>query len=233
MDLKVQDIAELMHVSSATVERWVNEAVLPSYTLQGEIRFSRDEIENWMMNSLASSALLPFGNEIGSESPWQQFGLYRAIHKGGVISNISSTKKEVIIAETMEKMAPKMGIDSEVAVELLLDREMLMPTSIGHGIAVPHTREFLLKGFSDTVLVVYPESPMEWGALDETAVHTIFFLFACDDKRHLSLLAKIAHLTSSPEALEFFQTKPDKQKVLEQVKRLESKMKSPSTLLSV
>lgn len=228
MDLKKQDIAELLHVSLSTVDRWIEEGKIPSYTLQGEQRFSRDEIENWMVRSLAASEELPFGEKDAGQNPWQQFGLFRAINKGDVIADIQTSDKDTLIEETMKRISPKMDIDPEVATELLLDRERLMPTALGSGIAVPHTREFLLRGVSDTVVVVYPESPMEWGSLDGSKVHTIFFLFACDDKRHLSLLAKIAHLVSAKESLRILENRPNKSELLEQIKRWEMQVKSES-----
>ncbi|MCB1082906.1 MAG: PTS sugar transporter subunit IIA, partial [Simkania sp.] len=75
---------------------------------------------------------------------------------------------------------------------------------------------------TDVVVVVFPKTPIDWGALDENPVHTIFFLFACDDKRHLHLLAKLAHLSSNDEALELMRSKPLKKELLDYVKDWES-----------
>jgi nitrogen PTS system EIIA component len=52
-----------------------------------------------------------------------------------------------------------------------------------------------------------------------------FFLFACTDKRHLHLLAKIAHLCSNQEALHFLRTQPDKKKVLEYIRHWEAHLR--------
>ena len=113
-------------------------------------------------------------------------------------------------------------MDPSVMSDLLLDREKLMPTALNNGIAVPHTRDFLLKGPTDVVVVVSPKEPIDWGALDENPVHTLFFFFACDDKRHLHLLAKLAHLSSNEEALELIRSKPEKKELLEYIKEWES-----------
>jgi nitrogen PTS system EIIA component len=99
-----------------------------------------------------------------------------------------------------------------------------MPTSLSHGIGVPHTRDFLLNTHFDVITVVYPEQPIEYGALDGQLVHTLFFLFACEDKRHLHLLAKLAHLTSNEKACAFLRTKPSKERLLEFMKHWESSL---------
>ena len=102
-----------------------------------------------------------------------------------------------------------------------------MSTALSHGVAVPHTREFLLTGLFDAVAVVFPKEPLEWGALDGEKVHTLFFVFACDDKRHLNLLAKIAHFSSSEENLHFLRSRPNKALLLEEIKSFESSVRRP------
>src|SRR5688572_8586383 len=126
----------------------------------------------------------------------KQFSLYRAIHKGGVFAQIPGHDKEEIIRNSMSQIAGDLNLDAEVLFELLWDRENMQPTALNNGIGIPHTRDFLLKGSQDVVAVVFPQNSIEYGALDGKPVHTLFFLFACDDKRHLHLLAKIALLCS-------------------------------------
>jgi PTS system nitrogen regulatory IIA component len=55
-------------------------------------------------------------------------------------------------------------------------------------------------------------------------VNTLFFLFACDDKRHLHLLAKLAHLSSKQENLEYLNTHPSKPELLTYIKQWESNL---------
>ena len=121
-------------------------------------------------------------------------------------------------------MARPLNTDPDALLELLMDRENLMPTSINHGVAVPHTRDFILKMPYDTVWVVYPEQPIEYGALDNRPVHTLFFLFAGEDKRHLRLLAKLAHLTREEGLLQFLQSRPEKPELLQYIKRWEGRL---------
>jgi nitrogen PTS system EIIA component len=236
MDLKIKDVAELLNVSEKTIRRWLVDGKIPAYRLNSQYRFSRIEIENWVMSCklskdqpsplgftevLTSSSLDTGSDEDEMEkSPepkigLQQFSLYRAIHKGGVLRAAAGTTKEEIISGTVKQSAKILGCDADVLTELLLDREKLMPTALNHGVAVPHTREFVFKGPFDVVIVVFPEKPIEYGALDGQPVHTLFFLFASGDKHHLHLLAKIAHLSSNEKMLQFLKSRPDKQTFLE------------------
>ena len=155
----------------------------------------------------------------------QQFSLYRAIHRGGMIRELQGNNKEEIITNAMKKIASALSLDADVITDLLLDRERLMPTALSNGVAVPHTREFLIKGPFDVVAIANLKEPVEWGALDDKPVHTLFFLFASDDKRHLHLLAKLAHLSSSEEGIEMMKSNPDKKAFLEYVKEWESSVR--------
>ncbi len=228
MDLKLKDVAELLNVSEATVRRWIANGKIPYYRLSHQFRFSRSEIENWVLSwKQGKEEFSPFDQEDGTKERLgtHQFGLYRAIHRGGVYGHVPGSTKEEVIRNAMERIAVDLSLDADVITELLLDRERLMPTALSNGIGVPHTRDFLLQESYDVVAVVFPEQPIEYGALDGQPVHTLFFLFACDDKRHLHLLAKLAHLSSNPDNLSYFRTHPDKTGLLDTIKHWETSIK--------
>lgn len=239
MDLKIKDVAELLNVSESTIRRWIAEGKIPNYRINQHYYFSRTEIENWViLHKLDKTAddISPFMQRKEANSlsfpvrpasatgGSQQFSLFRAIHKGDVLHHLKGYSKEEIIRTTMRKVAKLLHVDADVMTDLLLDRENLMPTALNNGIAIPHTRDSLLPGHQDVVIVVFLNEPLEYGALDGQPVHTLFFLFACEDKRHLHLLAKIAHLSSHPHVRDFFQTQPSKESLLAYVKEWESQI---------
>jgi len=232
MDLKLKDVAELLDVSEETIRRWVSDGKIPYYRLNQQFRFNRSEIENWMLScKQEKGGVLPFAEESDPSTErlgLQQFGLYRAIHKGGIYNQVPGDTKEEVICNAMKSIAKDLQLDAEVITDLLLDRERLMPTALSNGVGVPHTRDFLLPESFDVVAVVFPKKPVEYGALDGKPVHTLFFLFACDDKRHLHLLAKLAHLSSSPERLAYLRAHPTKPEVLDYVKNWEASLKPAS-----
>lgn len=218
MDLKLRDVAELLNVSEATVRKWVDDDRIPYYRLNQETRFSRHEVDNWVLSFKEDG----FTKEESLGT--QHFGLYRAIHKGAVYQDIPGDTKEEVIRNAVDLIAADIGLDAEVITEFLLDREKLMPTALCHGVAVPHTRDFLLPESFDVVSVVFPKNPIEYGALDGQKVDVLFFLFACDDKRHLHLLAKLAHLSRNAENLRYLHSHPAKHNLLEFVKEWEGSL---------
>jgi nitrogen PTS system EIIA component len=225
MDLKIRDVADLLQVSEGTIRRWLRDGKIPAYRLNKQYRFNRTEIEAWMMqHKLGDSASSDEANSTSHRTGSQHYSLFRAIHKGGVMDQVEGDEKETVIRNATHEMAKLFQLDAGVLTDLLLDRERLMPTALGHGVAVPHTRDFLLNTHFDVVTVVYPKEPLEFGALDGKPVHTLFFLFACEDKRHLHLLAKLAHLCSRPENLELLKSRPDQNRLLAAVKQWEGSL---------
>lgn len=223
MDLSRQDVARLLNISEATLERWVSEGSVPFYEMGGELRFDRHEIEDWVMKSQADRNI-PLPDGARSIGGTLQYSLYRSIHRGGVLYNIPGVDKSEVIRRTVSGIATPLNLDAEVLTELLLDREKLQPTSLNHGIGIPHTRDFLIPSPYDVVTVVFPEEPLEYGALDGEPVHTLFFLLACDDKRHLHLLAKIAHFSSNSQNRELLRTKPSRSELFEAIKAWEGQL---------
>lgn len=237
MDLKIKDVAELLNVSETTIRRWLGDGKIPAYRINQQYRFSRVEIEDWVINHKLGKANggSPFNEEETAELDQtkmtkggsKQFSLYRSLHKGEAFYNVPGKTKEDIIRRTTKMLAKSMNLDPEVLADLLLDRENLQSTALNNGIAIPHTRDFLLSAHYDVVAIVFPENPLPYGAMDGSPVHMLFFLFACEDKRHLHLLAKIAHLSSQKEALDFFKLRPSKNEILEYIKNWESNIPLP------
>ena len=207
MDLKIKDVAELLKVSEKTIRRWLQHGKIPAYRLNHQYRFSRMEIQDWVMAQKLRGQSEPTREADSHPSTHVDqgghhvFSLLRAITRGGVHLNVPGRNKQEIIFATMRRLEERLDLDAQLVAELLLEREALMPTALNNGLAVPHTRDFLLPGEEDAIAVVFPEHPVPYGALDHQPVHCLFFLFAHSDKQHLRLLARLAHFVSRPEVL--------------------------------
>lgn len=223
MDLTIKDVASLLNVSQATIQDWIVQGAIPYYRIDDQYRFSRIEIEDWVLSRESGRSAFHEGYERMEAGGNQQFSLFRAIYNGGVLHQVAGDTKEDVIRNAMKSIAKDLKLDADVLSEMLMDRENLQPTALGHGIGLPHTRDSFMNVHQDRVIIAFPEKPIQdYGALDDVPVHTLFFLFACDDKKHLHLLAKIAHLSNQPAARDFFKSQPHKAKLLQYVKEWES-----------
>lgn len=122
------------------------------------------------------------------------------IHQGYVAGELKSkTKREVLLELSNLFVDDLKRVDSDSAVEVLLDREKLGSTGIGDGIAIPHGK---LPGL-DRLVVSFGRSleGVEFDALDGKPV-TIFFLLLAPENsagKHLKALAKISRMLRDSE----------------------------------
>jgi nitrogen PTS system EIIA component len=222
MDLELQEVAGLLNVPETVLLKLVAEGKVPSYNINGSYRFNRQEIEAWVMSQQGHTSDEQEGTRPSSGS--LRYNLFRALNNGDVLTDIDADSKQEVIRACVKHLAPQLSLDVEVLYELFMDRENLVPTAVGAGFAIPHARDFLIAGHRDVVAVVFLDKPIPYGALDGLPVHTLFFLLASDDKRHLALLSKIAHLTATPSMLEKLAKKPHKAELLDLVKEWETKL---------
>ena len=116
-------------------------------------------------------------------------------------------------------------IDRSTLIDAILAREEMMSTAIGNGIAIPHVRLFDSMSLQeDIVAVAYLFEPVDWVAPDGKPVHTLFFVLAADETRHLQILAEIAQLASDEDFVEFLRTMPAKEALIERIQQLEEKV---------
>ena len=87
---------------------------------------------------------------------------------------------------------PAENIPAENLLDAILEREALMSTGIGRGIALPHPRNHLIKLEKDQfVALAYLEDPVDWHSLDGIKVDTLLLIISSSAKQHLQTLSRI------------------------------------------
>ncbi len=91
------------------------------------------------------------------------------------------------------------AMDPDQILELIMAREHLGSTGIGHGVAIPHSR---MSDLPEPVIAMarHPEG-IDFDAIDGQPVYIVVMLLVPDDEegQHLELLAKLARLLQKPE----------------------------------
>lgn len=106
----------------------------------------------------------------------------------------SDKKKDVLLELSAPFLKDYPGLDPNVTLTVLLDREKLGSTGIGEGIAIPHGK---LAGL-DHLVVCFGRSVagIDFYAMDGNPVHLFFLLLAPENSagQHLKALAKISRM---------------------------------------
>ena len=138
---------------------------------------------------------------------------------------VDSEDESTALRKLIQSVPLSLSLNKEELLNAILSREEMMSTAIGNGIAIPHVRLFDSMSLQeDIVAVAYLFEPVDWVAPDGKPVHTLFFVLAADETRHLQILAEIAQLASDEDFVEFLRTMPAKEALIERIQQLEEKV---------
>lgn len=159
----------------------------------------------------------------GGECMTDSVSLAELVGRGGVYYNISgSTSAEVLSAAIKAVSLPK-GLDREALLTAILERESLMPTALGNGIAIPHPRSPMLTDKEQQrVAVFFLKTPIPYNALDRKPVSTLFLILSADAKSHLSILASLSYLCQRKEFLDLLAARPSTEELVKYIAHVEA-----------
>lgn len=136
------------------------------------------------------------------------------IDENGILLNQTSVEKEDAI-RAAGALLVKQGCVDEAYVDAMVERERLVTTYMGMGLAIPHGTSEAKDTVKKTgiVLIQYPEG-IDFG---EEKAQLVFGIAGIGDE-HLDLLAKICAALEDEEVLEKMKTTEDVSWILEQLK---------------
>ena len=108
-----------------------------------------------------------------------------------VLPDSKAQSKRALLTEMASSLSK---MDPDQVLEVVMAREHLGSTGIGHGVAIPHGRMPDLK--QPVIVLVRHMQGIEFEAIDNQPVHIVIMLLVPDseDRTHLELLAKLARL---------------------------------------
>ena len=109
-----------------------------------------------------------------------------------VFADLKVTSKKQALQELARRAADKTGCSERSIFDVLLERERLGTTGVGHGIAIPHGKLPQLRHL--TGFFARLESGVDFDAMDNQPVDLIFVLLAPEaaGADHLKALARIS-----------------------------------------
>ncbi|MDR0456891.1 MAG: PTS sugar transporter subunit IIA [Treponema sp.] len=161
-----------------------------------------------------------------TENTWNLASL---IERGGIHYNISGSNPKELLAGAMDILPPILSLDSKELYREILEREALMPTGVGRGIALPHPRNPLLGDGGEPltsslplVALVFPAQPLDWNTQDGSKVHTVFLIVSSSAKQHLNTLSKINFLCQQEKFYSLIKARSSKEDIIAAIREAEA-----------
>ncbi|MDR1566922.1 MAG: PTS sugar transporter subunit IIA [Treponema sp.] len=135
-------------------------------------------------------------------------GLGELIAKGGVYYKVPGNSSREVLTACIGALPAGLLVSKEDLLKTVLEREALMSTSIGRGIALPHPRNPVINDpAGQFTALAFLEQPVDWKALDGKPVDTLLLIISSSAKQHLQTLSKITFFCQQETFLELLRAK--------------------------
>lgn len=219
LNLKIKEICELLNVSEKTVYRWIQLKKIPFYKINHQYRFNKAEINEWIIrnNLQVTESILEIKM---TETPVEISNL---IKLGGIYYDIEGNTIREVFKNFIQKMALPQEINPQKLFDTLVEREDLMPTTIGKGIAFPHPRSPMISDVrKESISVVFLKNPINYQSVDDEMLHTLFIIMSTNPKRHLEILSKLNFTCQEEVFQKMLENRAGKEELLNYIQLKES-----------
>jgi len=222
VDLKLKEVSQLLDIPEKTILAWVHQRKLRAYKIYNQYRFNRDELNEWILKGkiqVSAEAL----QRVQSQVP---VSLTRLVTKGGIYYNIEGASVKDVLTNAVAAIPAAEGIDRDMIVTALLEREEMMTTGLGEGLALPHPRNPIVSDvMHESVSICFLKEPVDFNAIDGKPVHTLVMILSANPRRHLDILSKVSYLCRKWEFIKMVNDRADADDIIDCIQRSEHAMK--------
>lgn len=133
-----------------------------------------------------------------------------------IVFDLKAADKEAVIEELVDLInGSNMVSDRNMLLKDITDREELVTTGIGYGVAFPHAKTKSVKG----IVIAFGRSNngIDFEAIDHKPVNLFFIIAAPEDAigAHLNVMSRLSYLMKSEENRQMLMTMTSPGEVLE------------------
>jgi PTS system nitrogen regulatory IIA component len=183
--LTPEEVAEYLRVSEKTVYNWAQKGEIPAGKIGTAWRFKKSDIEEWVNKRLSPRK---------TEAQIKGILITEIFSRDRVLF-LNQLKKRGALLELIDciSKAPQVKDREELKREIF-NREELMSTGIGHGIAIPHVK---IRSVSDLVgaVGISKNGIEDYQSLDDEPIR-IIIMFAAASNQHAKYLKGLSYISS-------------------------------------
>lgn len=209
--MTVKQIAEYLSLNERTVLKLVTEGTVPGVKLGSQWRFRKAMIDAWLDDQMLGVVPRYLDGPKLDGSPRRMLELAACFQPGLILPELTARSKNGVIEE-LAAFAHRLALvrDKTWFVGALIERENILPSAIGNGIAFLHSlrrnseqvvRPFMVLGRS--------RDGVDFDALDGRPTHLFFVLGLKYEELHLPWLHKLSQMFARDEAVKILLDAPD------------------------
>jgi PTS system nitrogen regulatory IIA component len=194
--MTLRDVAEYLRLNERTVLKMARKNEIPATKVVNQWRFMRSLVNDWLMYKMET---LPPYLDADENKLKEEVKLHKLMRPDLMNLNVVPGDKMKIFGQlTFPMIESGFLTRRKYFLDRLMERENLMTTALGNGIAVPHARHPIPNLFPESAIAVgICREGTDFEADDGKPVHVFFTVCSSDDAHHLRILARIAKFASS------------------------------------
>ena len=221
--LTTQELANYMKLNEKTILKMAQNKELPGIKVGNQWRFHLDTIDRHLQQGLVQQPENHLDIILSSANP--EIPLSRLFSENIINLDLKARSGDEVLKE-LSQMAFKAGLTEDTAklfIELK-NRESMLSTAAGKGIAIPHPRNPDPSIFrSSNILLGRSDKGIDFKAPDNEKTHLFFMICVPNIVVHLRLLAKLSKMLHTPGAIQKFITLSSGREIIQFLLDLEKK----------
>ena len=213
--MTLEEIAGHLKVSEKTILRMVRTGDLPGLKVSNQWRFLRTAIDDWLMARMQHTTGGRLVDAVRTRRPLQSIPSLIAPNR--IVMGLAPGSKRVILRRLIQPLIDEDLIaDRARYLSALLDREEMLTTAVGEGVALPHARDAEEAGLRENCIVLgLCRGGADFGSLDGNPTQIFLLIGAMSTEAHLRLMAKATLMLRIPGFKEELMAADDVEEVRE------------------
>lgn len=237
--ISIGQLAAYLGWTTRFIEGLVRGEHLPGLEIEGQWRFRRDEVVDWLEQKIQTLDTARVSElEAKMENSLLADGTFRTTRTDRLTSRLplmgialdvdALNKAEVLRAITTTAEATGLLFDREHLLASLVDRESLCSTAIPGGVALCHPRRPIPSIIERQFLCfIRTTKPVDFGAENGENTSIYFLLCTPDDRSHLHGLARLARILHG-DTLDLLRSAASSEDILKILADAESRVQQSS-----
>ncbi len=194
--LTIKQLANYLSVNERTVLKLVAEGTLPGVKVGNQWRFRKAMIDTWLDDQLIGVTPRYIESPHINDLPRKMLELANCFQPDQIIAEVNARSKTGIIEELASRAHELTLVrDKTWFMGALIERENVMPSAIGNGIAFLHTLERSPEQVIRPFMVLGRSTPgIDFDSLDGEPTHLFFVLGLKYAELHLPWLQKLSQI---------------------------------------
>ena len=149
--------------------------------------------------------------------------LVTLLNRGGIHYNMPGNTVKDLMLNLIGAINFPPNLDRDVLLGAVLEREGLMSTGTGNGVALPHPRNPLVeKPEEQYISICFPGTEIDWKALDGKPVHSVILIVSASAKLHLHTLSRVSFLCRQEPFLGILRERAPEEVIIRAIKEAEA-----------